>query len=368
MVTARPWNSFTRRILCGLRVILCLGLMFLVIVLAFFLIPASLHYHVTEQFTFTGDGQEARVYLSVLIPKSGPYQWVGEENVFWDGIQHHISYDDVDAVMLSGDKQAGEDSVAMIEYDVKLRQGRVSWEAPLEAFQGLPQDGIESDHYLIREKASELNDRRDFQDLPYRIYSFTSDHLTYSQVQEDCASSSALMSYKIGSCVCAGYARLMVALSRASDIPAQMVIGFLYPDPIVKRYHNTTPQNPGQAHAWVEYYSYGKWMIADPTLGSEIWKRVYFNRNDGRHIAYGELVQLSSVKEEQEYWALKQATISMGDNECFRYTATTNSNKISLIPLITVRKGWDGRWANAIVIWVIAVFLICKFRYRIIPR
>jgi len=347
-------------------VVLCLLLIFIALMLAFFAIPASMHYHVTERYTISGDATDASVYLSILIPKSGPYQWVGNINMFWDGEQQQMSFDPVDVVRLSGEKQVKEDVEAIIEYDVKLRQGGGSWEDTVETFQINPQMGIESDHYLIQERASELRRNLSFQSIPYRIYSFTSDHLTYSQVQEDCTSESALMSYEIGSCICAGYARLMVALSRASEIPAQMVVGFLYPDPFVKRDTSINHHNPGQAHAWVEYYSFGKWKIADPTLGSGIWKKLHFNRNDGRHVVYGELEQLSLINLEQKYWALKNANIPMGDHECFRFVATTNSDQISITPTVAIHKGWDGRWLNSIIVWAIASYLLCKYRNRIV--
>ncbi|MBC8509297.1 MAG: transglutaminase domain-containing protein [Chloroflexi bacterium] len=340
--------------------------MFIVIVMTFFLFPASLNYHVTEQYNISGDSEDAFIYLSVLVPKSDPYQWVGNVAVDWNGNQQIVNYDHVDAIRLSGKFGDGEDIDANISYDVKLKQDWVTWEAPVETFQNLPQKGIESDHYLIQERASELSKNSFLQGVPYSIYSFTSDYLTYSQMQNDCASSSALMSYEIGSCVCAGYARLMVALSRASQIPAQMVVGFLFPDPIVKRYDAANQQNPGQAHAWVEYYSFGKWKMADPTLGSGIWKRIYFNRNDGRHIAYGELEQLSLINTEQQYWALSHADISIGDDECFKYTASTNSDQVSIAPTVLIRKGWDGRWLNSIIIWAVATFILCKYRNKII--
>jgi len=155
-------------------------------------------------------------------------------------------------------------------------------------------------------------------------------------------------------------------LSRASNIPTQMVIGFLYPDPFVKRGQNGTLENPGQAHAWVEYNSFGKWQLADPTLGSGIWKRIYFGRNDGRHIVYGEIEQLSQIVEDQKYWARKSANFPLGDQDCFRYTASSNSDGISLSPLAQIKKGWDGRWVNAVVVWMLTTFLLCKYREKFI--
>ena len=353
-------------LLSGLRVAICLLLMVIIVVLAFFFLPARLNYHITEQYLFETGEEKASVYISVLIPTSGPYQWVGNKNIAWQGDQQILSHGYVDAIRLSGEINANEKLEAILEYDVKLRQGRVSWNAPIESFHDQPQAGIESDHHQIRAKASELNESPSLRDLPYRIYSFTSEYLTYSQVQEDCISSSALMSYEIGSCLCAGYARLLVALNRASQIPSQMIVGFLYPDPIVKRHAASTTQNPGQAHAWVEYYSYGSWKMADPTLGTGSWKRMFFNRNDGRHISYGEIEKISTGFEQEKYWASKDADFLLGDFECFRVFATTDSGLASIIPIISVEKQWDGRWLNTIISWLVVTFLLCKYRNRLI--
>ncbi len=358
-------KKVARTTLCVGRVAICLGLMVTAVVFAFFFFPANLYYHVTEVFSFTSADEETSVFLGVLVPQSGPYQWVGNLNILWEGAQQTEMHDHVNALKLSTDMSADEYSEAIIEYDVKLRQGKISWESALKAFHLLPQSGIESDHYLIRDQAADLRSAASSNDV-YRIYSFTSEHLSYSQMQEDCISSSALKSYEIGSCVCAGYARLMVALSRASNIPAQMVIGFLYPDPFVKRGQKGTLENPGLAHAWVEYNTFGKWQMADPTMGSGIWKRMYFGRNDGRHIVYGEIEQLSQIVEDQKYWARKSANFPLGDQDCFRYTATSNSDGISISPLAQIKKGWDGRWVNAVVVWMLATFLLCKYREKLI--
>ena len=330
------------------------------------MLPANLHYRVTERFIFSGSDDGADVSLGILTPKTGPYQNVSEIKIQWEGARKIEHFETVDAIRLSGTNENEKNLEATIEYAVKLRQGKVTWDAPVELFQTLPQEGIESEHSVIQERASDLSNHI-IQNLPFRIFSFTSDYLTYEEMKEDCVSASALLSYEIGSCVCAGFARLMVALSRAADIPAQVVVGFIYPDPIVKRGEIGNHKNPGEAHAWVEFRSFGKWSLADPTLGSGIGKAVQFGRNDGRHIVYGELEQISVIKDKQEAWALNNSTFFVHKCDCFRFVASSTSKKISMTPITSVQKGWDGRWANALIVWAIAVIILCKFRDKIIP-
>lgn len=205
----------------------------------------------------------------------------------------------------------------------------------MENFQRLPKTGIEFDNQCLHEQASSLCSGISEKDA-YKIYSFTADYLTYSRETCDCAIKSALKAYEFGSSVCAGYARLMTALCRASDIPSQMVIGLVYPDPMYKSTLTSFPKNPDEAHAWVEYYSEGSWKMADPTWGAKRLKFLQFNRNDGRHLAYGELEQVLSVDKALGTWAFDQAELVVGDDKCFRFIATSKSDQTSFVPSISI--------------------------------
>jgi hypothetical protein len=332
---------------------------------AFFCLPANVKYHVTERYFFSGEGGDVPVYLGIMLPKSGPYQWVGDLDITWDGDQEKENYGFVNVIKLSGNKSDQENLEAIIDYDVKLPQGPVSWSAPVENFQRQPQAGIESDCDCIQKRAANLCEGTSEKDA-YEIYAFTADFLTYSPADQDCTSLSALQAYEIGSCVCAGYARLMTALCRASGIPAQMVLGLVYPDPMFKSNITSFPQNPEEAHAWVEYYSEGSWKLADPTWGAKRLKFMQFNRNDGRHLAYGELEQVLSVDKDLEVWALDQARFVLGDDECFRYIATSDSNQISFFSIASIQRKWDSRWINTLIIWGITTWLLCRYRGKII--
>jgi hypothetical protein len=343
----------------------CLGLIVFVMLGTFFYLPANIHYHVTERFVFSGAGENSSVYLGVMLPKSGPYQWVGNIEISWDGVQREENYGFVNTIKLFGNKSAKENLEAIIEYDVKLPQGPVSWSAPVENFQRQPQTGIESDCDCIQNQASKLCSETAEKDA-YKIYSFTADYLTYSADYKNCTSLSALQAYEIGSCVCTGYSRLMTALCRASGIPAQMVLGLVYPDPMFSSHITSFPENPDEAHAWVEYYSEESWKLADPTWGAKRLKFMQFNRNDGRHLAYGELEQVLSVKKDLEIWALDQARYVLGDDECFRFIATSDSNQSSFFSITSVKRKWDSRWVNTLIVWGVTTGLLCRYRNRII--
>ena len=77
---------------------MCLGLIIFVVLGAFFCLPANIQYHVTERYVFSSEGEETPVYLGVMLPKSGPYQWVGNLEISWDGVQREENYGFVDVI------------------------------------------------------------------------------------------------------------------------------------------------------------------------------------------------------------------------------------------------------------------------------
>ena len=358
-------SSLPKPLLSLIRVVLCLGLVTFVVIGTFFWLSANVHYHVVESYTFSGGDMDTLVYLGVMLPKSGPYQQVENVHISWNGSLQKDAFSFVDAVKMSGMKRTGKDLVATIEYEVTLPQGYVSWSAPVKGFQRLPQAGIESDCECIREKAASIISKEQLDGNPYKIYSFTTDYLTYSQENADCTGLSAMSALKIGSCVCSGYARLMTALCRASDIPSQMVLGLVYPDPMFGSKTTSFPKNPYEAHAWVEYYSEGSWKMADPTWGAKRLNFMQFNRNDSRHLVYGELEHVLSVDAELETWALSQAEFILGSDHCFRYIAVSDSKQVSFLPEVSIQREWDGRWLNTLAVWAVATYLLCHFRDRI---
>jgi transglutaminase-like putative cysteine protease len=78
---------------------------------------------------------------------------------------------------------------------------------------------------------------------------------------------------------CTEYASLLVALSRAQNIPARYFEGLLYLD-------NDTESLAREEHAWTDVYLPGSaWVALDPTLGrSSIYRETYFAHYTPEHI------------------------------------------------------------------------------------
>ena len=83
-----------------------------------------------------------------------------------------------------------------------------------------------------------------------------------------------------------------------------------------------------------------------------------------------QLEQVLSIDKELEVWALEQAKYVLGDDKCFRYISTSDSNQISFSSVTSVQRKWDSRWVNTLIVWGITIWLLCKYRNKIIglPR
>ncbi len=357
-------SAIQQSLLRGLGGIICLGFIIFVVLGSFFLLPANIYYHVIERYTFSESRENTPFYLGIMLPKSGPYQDVKNLEILWDGSQDIEDHGFVDLVKFSGETSHQGYFEAIIEYDVELSQRFLSWSAPVEGFQLLPQVGIDSNCECMQEKAASLK-REGEKKNAYRIYAFVVDYLTYEGDDGDCAVVSASDALKVGSCACRGYACLMTALCRASDIPAQMMLGLVYPDPMYKSHLSSFPENPNEAHAWVEYYDGKSWKMADPTWAVKYLKFMQFGRNDGRHLTYGELEKILTVDAELEAWALEQAEFRLGSGESIRYIATSDSAQVFFTPTVSIQRKWDGRWLNTLILWGIMTWGLCKYRDKL---
>ncbi len=353
-----------RLFLESLGTLLCVIVLGVVTFGSFLLLPAHLHYHIEERYSLSTDGSGSAVYLGVLVPKSGPYQEVKNVNISWDGVQEREAKQNVEIIKLSGEIEDTSKRDAVISYDVILPQGKVSWEAPVEEFQRLPQRGIESDHPCIKEQVSHVTFGSTMEDV-YRIYDFTSEYLVYSLGEKGCTSPSALTAFLTHKGVCGEFAKLMVAFSRASGISAQMISGITLPDLVVSGSSQTkTWGHPGESHAWVEFYSDGAWTMADPTVRDGYLKWLNFGRNNGRHLSYGEFEQESIAYREMQLWAYNQGNIFESKHNSLKFVASADTNKVSITPCSFVQKGWDSRWVNTIVTLFLTTTILCTFRAR----
>ena len=348
--------------------ILCLALLVVITFGAFFLLPASVHYHVEEKYLFSSTGSAATIHLGTLLPRSGPYQEVKNLRITLDGTLTIESDQTLEIIKLSGKLPQGGYQEAIINYDVVLPQGSVSWQAPVEEFQLMPQLGIESGHASLKEGASHIVNNSSQKDA-YRIYKFTSEYLTYSEGTRGCTSSSALIAYRTKTGVCGEFARLMVALSRAADIPAQMISGIVMPDLLFFGSSQAqTGKHVGVSHAWVEIFTDGVWTIADPTVGSGLLQRFYFGRTDGHFLSYGEFLQEGKDYAEIQKWATSQGGIIGAEHASLKFVASADNNQVAVTPTISVKKGWDGRWAAALISLVMTTLILCSLRNRFFTR
>ena len=343
--------------------------------LVWFYIPASTHYRVEEVYTFQSDEENAKVRLAVMLPKGGPYQTVENVTVSWEGTETRESHGSIDVVKLTGDIEAKQEKVATIACDIVMHQGRVRWEAPVEDFQLQPQEGIESDHPIIAEAASQIAESPD-RDSAYRIFKFTAAHIsTWSgKVSIDGSNpevriQSALEAYQTRTGVCGQFANLMTALCRAADIPAQSMTGLSMPSyPPLWSATSGPWRHPAGTHGWVEFRTSEGWGMADPSAAFRMpVKSAWFGRNDGAHLCYGERSFIDAVSKKMTAWAKTDGKLVGGMTGPYRFAAGVDANGVSVKPQAMVKIAWNGRWLNSFVL--IVLLLVAWYRpWRWRPR
>jgi hypothetical protein len=332
------WRDVTRWCVYLLLILAVLGL-------GWFAIPASVNYTLTEKYIFMSQ-QDAAITLGVLVPKSGPYQTVRSLNVSWNGTREDTSHPFLDVIRLTGAIEAGDVQEATITYAVNIRQGAARWDAPVEEFQLQPQANIESDNQTLMEQAARVASGQTRKDA-YAIYAFTASHLSWPKGTRINMEPSALAAYTSREGGCEEFAYLAVALLRASRIPAQAISGLALPAYPPFWSATRTWNSPAGAHAWVELQTEAGWELADPSWGSS-WpgplKWLWFGRNDGSHLSYGESREYARVYDGLMAWGEQQGSIIAAMSAPLHFVAAADLEGVSLTPSITVHKGWDGRW------------------------
>jgi len=146
-----------------------------------------------------------------------------------------------------------------------------------------PELYIESDDPLVKSVANKISGNST-EEILQNIYEYEQKNIKYTVIPGTLGAKKTLQS-KVGKC--SEYAAVMVALCRAKNIPARIVIGFF-------------ARENDQPHDWVEvYYDKYGWVMYDPTAqptiiniydanGKFVKKEVRYDiRNDINYISTG---------------------------------------------------------------------------------
>jgi len=176
--------------------------------------------------------------------------------------------------------QPGENITIEIHYRVKVNQ--ITYDlsqchGELPAAFTTPELHIESNNPQIQALALELGrNTRNSCEQVRSFYDYVGDNLVYTYNGKDWGAQAALGEMGAD---CSEYSDLMIALSRAADIPARYLEGLLYLQP-------ATEEVARREHAWLEVFlpNIG-WVPMDPTLGRSLSLRdKYFAANTPDHI------------------------------------------------------------------------------------
>ena len=325
-------------------IILAMILAIIVYIAAFAWLPAAVTYQITEQYNFSGP-EGARVALGVLLPVDRPYQAVDDLGISWDGWQDHASREHVDVVTFMGEIDPGTEKTATLSYRVTLNQGPSRWPAPSVEADLLPQPNIESDDLSIRANAETLAPKKSREDA-LRIHRFVAGVLSLSSGPRDCTEPpSAATALSSGRGGCGEDANLMVALSRAADIPARVIQGVAFPSlslGLPQSSQTRTAAYPGIVHTWVEFSTQGNWSMADPAWA--LPGRTLFGSSDAAHLSYGEIATTQQTLAAVRGWFAVVGHEISAMTMPPKFVASADLEGVNITPVVTVQKGWDIRW------------------------
>jgi transglutaminase-like putative cysteine protease len=244
----------------------------------------SVEYDIQQRLKLvnSGPGSPSKQNLWVaMISDDYPYQEViereispGDYQIITDEHGNQIAEFDFSNMPPGSEIQVRIDyrvKVNQLQYDLSLCEGE------LPDFYTGAERHIESQNLQIITLSEELaEDQQTACEQVRAFYDFVGNELVYSYNGGNWGAQAALG--KMGA-DCTEYASLMMALSRAADIPARYVEGLIY-----------TPEGDEalarQEHAWLEVYFPGiGWTPMDPTLGrSSITREEYFAELPPDHI------------------------------------------------------------------------------------
>lgn len=349
------------------KITLCLAILTAVTLSAFWGLPASIQYRVTENYLLSAP-EGASIYLGLLLPKSNASQMIKNVRVSWPGTARKEQVGQVDVLRLIANGINDSLVEATVQYDVILDQSKTSWEGEVQDVYLQPQPGIESDDPAILKRASLITNGTSRDDA-YAILQFTSEHINWSAGGLECSDTSALHAYEDGVGSCSGFANLMVALCRASGIPARRMSGIILPDLAPFWSSSAQPwEHPGEAHGWVEIHTEYGWESADPSCSSGLLRRFQFGRHDGRYLSFGECESEGRSYAEMYRWATGKGQLIGSEFAALKFVTTADSDDVTVTPKVGVKKRWDGRIFNTLIVWVAAVSILIFLSRRWVNR
>ena len=199
--------------------------------------------------------------IFMLRPRSGWAQWIMREEFHIRPQVPVVEFTDVYGNLCQRTVMPAGDFHLAVGYQVLVPDiVDADLLAPLMPVQHLPTDLL---HYLLPSRycqsdqlsvlaASIVEDAtRNYLEVA-RIRTWIHHHITYEAGSSN-ASTSALETLNMKRGVCRDFAHLGIALCRAINVPARMVVGFL---------HQLKPMD---LHAWFEAFIGGRWFTFDAT-------------------------------------------------------------------------------------------------------
>jgi len=241
-------------------------------------------YNVQQVLTLInqGPGQPEKQNLWVaLISDVTPYQRVISRQISPDEYELIVDeYGNQYAEFDFSKHPAGKEITVKIEYQVEIYELSYNLEickgSVSQEFRQ-PELHVESANPQIVALSENLSLDADNACEQVRFfYEYVGDNLVYSYNRKDWGAQAALGPMGAD---CTEYASLMIALSRAAEIPARYFEGLLYLEDETKALAQTE-------HAWLDVYLPGTgWAAMDPTLGrSSIHREEYFAHYTPDHI------------------------------------------------------------------------------------
>jgi len=247
-------------------------------------ITNTVSYKITQKITLENEGPlvpEKHNLWVALITNQSPYQEVVSREI--QPANYIISTDEYGNQYAEFDlkeMEPGSSAEIVISYEVNINEitfDLMDCKGDLPNEYINPELHIESNNDQIVSLVEELSSKnQNVCEQVRTFYDYIGDNLVYTYNGDNWGAQAALGNMGAD---CTEFSSLLIALSRASDIPARYVEGLLYLD-------ESDAVGARQEHAWVElFFPESGWTPVDPTLGrSTLTREQHFARYTPNHI------------------------------------------------------------------------------------